>query len=253
MKKLFEYSKQDLTPIDSFDIQKTLNTKVWIKSKDSKEEELVPSIRENLLAIADDYISTLAFELNYTDICLVGSLANYNYSEYSDFDLHIIADYKKINSDITLVEAYLDLHKKNWNDKYNIKILGYDVELYVQNSTEEFHSNGIYSISKNEWVKYPSKINFTIDKKEIEKKAIDIMEDVDDISKQLNQEPDYDDIENNVKKVWKKIKKYRKDGLDTKEEEYSIGNLVFKFLRRNGYIGKIIDIKKQLKEQKYGG
>lgn len=249
MRKILEYKKSDLKPIKSFEIKDELNPEVWDKNKSSKET-LNKEIRETLLEIADDYMSTLAFEIEYDDIYLVGSLANYNYSEYSDFDLHILADYKKINSDVKLVEAYLDLHKKSWNDKYDIKIKGYDVELYVQDTSETFHSNGIYSILNDKWIKYPSKINMKIDKEEIEKKSIDIMEIVDDLEKQLKN-GNLDEVHAKVGKVWDRIKKYRSEGLETDAEELSVGNLVFKMLRRNGYIGKIIDIKKRIKEAQY--
>ena len=43
--------------------------------------------------------------------------------------------------------------------------------------------------------------------------------------------------------MWDKIKNYRKSGLESEGGEFSIGNLVFKLLRRNGYIEKMIELK----------
>ena len=54
----------------------------------------------------------------------------------------------------------------------------------------------------------------------------------------------------NLKKVWKKIKEGRKAGLE-KEGEFSIENLVFKLLRRNGYIQKIMDIRRKAYDKQF--
>ncbi|MFN7093959.1 MAG: hypothetical protein ACK4M7_01210, partial [Burkholderiales bacterium] len=44
---------------------------------------------------------------------LTGSLANYNYSDESDLDVHILMDYSQIADDQELVRDYLN--KKNSN------------------------------------------------------------------------------------------------------------------------------------------
>ena len=48
-----------------------------------------------------------------------------------------------------------------------------------------------------------------------------------------------------INKIRKKLKRFRSTGLE-EYGEYSYENLVFKFLRRNGYIGKLLDAKNQL-------
>ena len=48
-----------------------------------------------------------------------------------------------------------------------------------------------------------------------------------------------------IDEIKKKLKKYRGAGLKDKGE-YSYENLAFKFLRRNGYLGKLNDIKNKL-------
>ena len=48
-----------------------------------------------------------------------------------------------------------------------------------------------------------------------------------------------------IDKLKDKIKKYRSCGLE-RGGEYSNENLVFKFLRRNGYIQKLFDNKNEL-------
>ena len=52
-----------------------------------------------------------------------------------------------------------------------------------------------------------------------------------------------------IKKFKDKLKKYRTSGLETKGE-YSIENIVFKILRRNGYIQKLFDFENNLADKK---
>ena len=52
-----------------------------------------------------------------------------------------------------------------------------------------------------------------------------------------------------IKTVKDKLKKFRQNGLD-KGGEFSYENLAFKLLRRNGYIGKLLDIQTQDTDKK---
>ena len=53
----------------------------------------------------DDHVSAEMIE----DIQLTGSLANYNYSDHSDLDVHILLDFADINEDEAIVKRALDL------------------------------------------------------------------------------------------------------------------------------------------------
>jgi flagellin-specific chaperone FliS len=70
------------------------------------------------------------------------------------------------------------------------------------------------------------------------------MDKVDGIEERLDEEK-YEAVEEALSKVWKKIKELRKSGLDSESGELSIGNLVFKLLRRNGYIQKAMDMRRK--------
>lgn len=246
IKKIYEFIEQDLDPTESFEVNDTLNTDVWDGFKINKE------VRERLLEIANEFINTIYGDFKIHDIVLIGSLAGYNWSKYSDFDIHIVVDYTDINNDFGLVEEYVDLLGKKWNKSYDISIYGYDVELYVEDKHfSRDHINGLYSILKNKWVIRPiSNKNQTVDTKLIEKKAINLMDQIDDIDLKSSK-IDYEELKDESDRIWDKIKKARKDGIDSPEGEYAVGNLVFKYLRRNGYIGKVIEIKKKLVENKF--
>lgn len=246
-KYIIEFKEEDLKPTDSFIIKDDLNPEVWDDFKMKKD------IRERLLEISNEFLDSLYGDFTVYDIILVGSLSSYNWSKYSDFDLHIQIDYKDINDDIELVSNYLELFGKRFSKDYDITIYGYDVELYVEDkhNTDRSHINGIYSIMKDKWVKRPSPItDHEVDTELVENKAIVLMNMVDDLESDFDK-MNYTDRKDEIDRVWGKIKKSRRDGINSPDGEFSIGNLVFKYLRRNEYISKVIELKKKLVEEKY--
>ena len=94
-------------------------------------------IRKNLLKIAEDFYSSLDVDAEIYDVILTGSLSNYNYSRYSDYDLHILIDFKDINDDVDLVKKFVDMSRKIWNEEHDIKLKGFEVEVYIQEKNEE--------------------------------------------------------------------------------------------------------------------
>ncbi len=248
--KYFEFVQADLEPIKSFYIKDELNPKIWNKFEINKE------IRIKLLKIGEDFYSELELNADVLDIVLVGSLCNYNWSEkYSDFDLHVIIKYSDIDDNLELVEKYCDYAKKIWNVQHEIQIEKYDVEIMLQdiNSLKEGIETdkigGAYSILKDKWVKMPKKVDFIPDEKGIQEKAKTIMSKIDDIED--SSEDSYDALKEKIKKVWTKVKDCRKSGLDSEGGEFSTGNLVFKLLRRNGYIGKVMKLKRDAYDKQF--
>jgi hypothetical protein len=60
---------------------------------------------------------------------------------------------------------------------------------------------------------------------------------------------DLEDAVETIKKYREKLRKYRACGLK-KEGEFSYENLVFKYLRRNGYISKLENFKNKIADKK---
>ena len=230
--------------LDSFSVQQTLNPKVWENSDDVSKSTMVPKVRKALLKIAEEFIDDLGDDVFVEDIYLMGSLANYNWSEYSDFDLHVIVDFERYEDQEELYKELFDLKKKLFNDKHNIKIFGYDVELYAQGVSDESHSDGVYSVMNNEWIHRPTKTHNNIDMSVLKTKIkswTDKIEDaIEDAKSEGNAEP--------LKKLKDKLKDYRQSGLN-KDGEFSYENLVFKYLRRSGHIGKLFDEKNKIKDK----
>jgi predicted nucleotidyltransferase len=248
--KFFEYKGERLPakfkPIKSFYLKDELNPKIW-----NEDFELNSDVRENLLKLADDYIDHLKLDdIKIDDIIFTGSLANYNYSNYSDFDVHIVFDFAQVNKDVDLVEKFLDASEKLWKEHHDILILGYEIELYCQNSTAVHTSSGQFSLLKNKWLVKPTRENFVPDEKLIKRKAQVIMSKIDDLKIDYENNFSYDEISESLKKIWKKIKQNRRKGIET-EGEFSIENLVFKLLRRNGYIGKLIELRTKVYDKQF--
>ncbi len=236
--------------IDSFSVRDSLNPKVWENPKDPNKATMVSKVREALLRIAEEFIDYLGEDIFVDDIVLTGSLANFNWSEYSDFDLHIHIDLKQFGKDSDLYKELFDLKKFIFNERHNIKIYGYDVELYSQDVEEPHVASGVYSVMDDEWLTKPKKVNFELDKKVLTDKIKCWTEKIDKAVDSESSEDDIDVLEN----LRKKLKEYRKSGLD-KEGELSYENLVFKFLRRSGHIQKLFDsahraVDKQLSVEK---
>ena len=223
--------------LSGFQMQERLNPKVW------DGEELKPEIRKNLLKIADDYFESLEIPgVDIEDVTFTGSLANYNWSQYSDIDLHILIDYKEVPVEESLVQDFLRTKSSSWNQNHDVKIYGYDVELYVQDVSEEHVSSGVYSILKNKWLVKPEKKPIKIDNINVKLKSNRIMDDIDDLYDEMKKEKNYEEIVSKADKIKDKIKKMRQAGLD-KAGEFSVENMVFKVLRRNGMLDRLSDIK----------
>lgn len=229
--------------LKSFLIKNHLCPEIFEKSKNTYN--LKNKIKNALLKISDDFVESCNVEFEVKDIILTGSLANYNWSKYSDVDLHILIDYDEIDEEKNVMQELFDAKKNVWNENHDVKIKGFDVEIYVQDANEQHTSSGIYSVLNDEWIIEPKQENPMIDKKKIMHKANEYMNKIDKLQKLHKKEDVYEKIE----KLRGKIKKLRQTGLD-KEGEFSYENLTFKLLRRNGYIEKLMNLRKQISDRK---
>lgn len=218
--------------LDSFTIKSTLNPKVWENPEEPNDAVMIPKVRQALLKIAEKFIDFLGEDVFVEDIVLTGSLANFNWSEFSDFDLHILVDLQQYEKEADLYKELYNLKKQVFNEKHDIKIFGYDVELYAQDVDELHVSSGLYSVMNNEWLSKPKKLKAEIDEDILKNKISNWTEKIDKAVKEEKIET--------IEKLKDKLKEYRQCGLE-KEGELSYENLVFKYLRRSGHIEKLFD------------
>lgn len=244
---LNETSGEDID-LSSFNIKTALNPKFW------KDGRLDSRIRMKLLDIADDFIEFLGVDwVKPDDVIMTGSLANYNWNKkFSDIDLHILIDYSKVDKRTDFVDNYFYSQKKLWNDEHkDLKIFGFPVELYVQDTNEKHSSTGVYSLDKDKWIVEPEREKLSsakINKSLIKNRVAEYIDKIDElltIYKTADDDYKVRKVSEKAEKLFDEIKADRKKGLEKTDNEISNGNLIFKCLRRLGYIEKLLDLKSE--------
>ena len=216
---------------DSFKSQSTLEPKMF------KDESMDPVVREKLLKIAYDFLDSVDLKIKLKDILLTGSLASYNWSDYSDIDLHILVDFEKIDTDQDLVKSLTKALSSNWNLKHDIEIHGYDVEMNFEDSNNPAKTVGVYSVLNDKWKEEPTKDPGKYDVKNVEKKAESVVEMIDQVEDAMD-EGDFLEAYEMGQRVKKKVRKMRQSGLE-QVGVFSIQNLAFKALRRAKQIERL--------------
>jgi hypothetical protein len=218
---------------DAVKFHTDLNPRLW------ERDQMRPEVREALLRIADDFREFLGIDdLAVEDITVSGSNAAYSYTPHSDIDLHLIVDFSKLNPDQVYQELF-NAKKYQYNDQHDIKVRGYDVELYVQDSNTPVRSLGEYSIVKDDWTRIPVKRRGNLDEKSTKAKY-EKLRDLIELALRSN---DLDKIKN----ITDTIKKYRQAGLD-QGGEFGPENLAFKMLRTQGLIKRLWDHRGSLED-----
>ena len=211
--------------LEDFQLHETLNPKLW------KDNKLIPEVRQKLLEISENFEQYVEIPMHIVDVVLVGSNASYNYTQYSDIDVHLI-----VNTDLTedvpedIQTLVFNLKKTSFNKEFDIKIKGIPVELYVEDLHSSVQSNGIYSIRRNKWVKEPQPI--TIEKRDLTQELYAWTE---RINAAITSK-DYEQITN----VLDALYLMRKNSISI-EGEYGKGNEIFKTLRDRGLLSKLKD------------
>jgi len=216
--------------LNSFKIKDNLNQDIW------SEDKLNPKIKKKLINIAKDFLKDIELPkgIKINDIIFTGSLANYNWSKFSDIDLHIVIDFKQFEADEKMVEDYFYAQKSIWNQEHDITVFDYPVELYVQDVNHELVANAVYSVLRDKWLKKPKREEFDVDRKAIKDSAEKYIHYLKDI-RQDYKDKHYQKVIDKVTKLKNKIKNMRKAGLES-GGEYSHENLVFKVLRRTQFM-----------------
>ena len=195
--------------MNSFTIKDKLNPEIWIGNK------LEPRIRLKLIKIAKDFLKDL--ELPKTiiirDIIFTGSLVNFNWSKYSDIDLHVVLDFNQFDIDPKMASKFFTAQKNIWNEEHDITVFDYPVELYVQDKNEKHTATAIFSILKNKWLLKPKHESFQIDKSAIKTKANKFIYLLKDI-RQDYKDKAYQTVVDKVTKLKAKIKQMRMAGLE---------------------------------------
>lgn len=204
----------------------TLNPKIW-----TSDNKLKPFVRSKLEEIVEEFINYVDLNVRIIDAHVVGSNASYNYSPYSDLDLHIVINYDEFDASSEIVDMLMWAEKARFNEQYDLTICGIKVEVYVEDVRSNTVSNGIYSLNLDDWIKEPVKEDVAVDDA-----AIDDL-----VQNQLIPEAEAALRTPNVEELQFQIDNLyllRKNGLAT-NGEFSVGNLAFKDMRNLGYLDRL--------------
>ena len=212
----------------SKNLNKVLCPDIW------QNDVLKPEVAKKLNLVADIFQQTLALPFERKDLVLVGSMASHNYGKFSDIDLHLVTDFSKYNTDERLLADYFKSKRDMFNYTNSFMMYGHPVEVSVEDVARKARSQGRYSIMSGQWLKKPLyDENFVIP-------------DVSNSERYLNLKKSLDEClaNNDFKKItplFQEIYKLREAGLST-GGELSQENLIFRRLRNEGYLKKLIDL-----------
>lgn len=210
---------------EEFSIHDTLNPKLW----DVNTNTLLPEVREKIVEIVAAFEQYIRVPIQILDIQLVGSNVSYNYTDKSDLDVHIMANFEIFEREEAILKAYYDVKKTQFNKETDIKIHGVEIEIYVQDVRSVTVTNGIYSVCDNKWIKEPKPIK-SVTKKNTE---TEVGKWANKISQVLSKN-DYDEINRTLSALY--LMRTNSIAIDG---EFGKGNQIFKDLRNLGYIQKL--------------
>jgi len=222
----------------SLEYHDTLNSKLWDGDK------LKPEVRTALLKFADAWISFANIKPSLIqDIVMTGGNTNYNYTSKSDIDVHVIVDRNKLGNDRAMVDDYLQSKKVLWTLTHDIKVYGYPLEPYAQDPGETFPSEqGSYSLKNNQWLQQPKHGDYDFANDSNLKKKVQYYKHlIDYMIKSKMSTDEFDDLS-------KKLRTMRGASIQ-KGGEFSFENLLFKELRNQGYLDKMDQYQKSVRDK----
>ena len=206
-------------------------------------DSLRPEVNEALMKFAEAFAAYVDLdERAIVDVLLLGGNAGYNYTQYSDLDVHIVVDPKFIpDCEPDLLDQYYMDKKTLWELTHNITIYGVKAEPYIERpKVTRKKSQGVYSLMKKTWIQEPEKVEGEVEEKEIEKKVNNFKTKIDAFIKNENVD--------GLRELVKKLRDSRSVSLQ-KYGEYGFENMVFKELRNQGYIDKVRTVVVNLKSK----
>lgn len=205
-----------------------LNPKLW------DGDTLKTEVRSKLLVIAHTWAAFAKIKPDaIVDIILVGGNANYNYTDFSDIDLHLVIDTNKM-PDCKLLDEYLKDKKQLWGIIHDIKIYGHDVELYAQDKSVAYTmGQGVYSIKNDNWLVHPKKVSPKLGDPAIKSKVEQYKQKINTLIDSNADDAAFDSLK-------EKFREMRTAGLK-RAGEFSTENLVFKELRNQGDLERMIN------------
>lgn len=215
-----------------------LNPSFW-----DDKQRIKPDVWRALMRIANEWADFANIPKSaIKDIILTGGNANYNYTKFSDLDLHLMVDKDAIKCD-GLLDDYLQSKKQLWALTHDITVKGQPVELYAQDYTDPFKKGqGIYSLEDHKWLQQPTPYKIDRSHPEVVRKVKEWMDIIDNL---IDSKSDDKEAFRNIKN---RLKGMRAGAIE-KGGEYAPENLVFKELRNRGYLDKMTKYLRNLEDE----
>ena len=128
----------------------------------------------------------------------------------------------------------------------DLKIYGFPVEMYVEDVNTGSKSSGVYSLVRNKWLLEPDDMNDEgLNKTYIRNKSAEIINKIDEIEEKISSDIDDNRIHklsDKARRIFEELKELRKKGLESEGQEMSNGNIIWKVIKRAGYVDKLWDI-----------
>ena len=235
MKPFIEYLTEDDLTLEYHD---TLNPKIW------DGEELKPEVQAKLLQIAKKWATFAKIpDFAITDIILVGGNANYNWTKFSDLDLHVVVNREDLADCPDLLDDYLQNKKQLWALVHDITIYGHDVELYAQDKETPYpKKQGVYSVKDKNWSAQPKH-------EAVDFRGPALLAKVKQYTERIDTLISTNAEDESFSKLKEKFKNMRSSGLK-KIGEFSMENLIFKELRNRGVIDKMTQYLQSRQDEK---
>ena len=221
--------------------QPNLNQKIW-----NLNNKLKPEVRQKLLQFAKTWQVFASIPSSaVTDVILTGGNANYNYTPFSDLDVHLLVDRSKLTMFGSTIDDQMQAKKQLWTLTHNITVLGYPLEPYAQDKNSKFpKGQGVYSLKNDKWLQEPvfeTGIDFKNDPR-LKNKVEHYMDLIDAII-------DHNMGQSAIDSIKTKLRTMRNAAI-AKGGEVSFENLVFKELRNQGYLDKLNTYEKTKQDKK---
>ena len=202
-----------------FEPHDQLNPRIW------QGDRLLPDVESALIKIAQDFKRFIDVPFDVVDVRITGGQVSYFYTEHSDLDLHLVANFASVQCDREAAELF-DAKRLLYKERFDITVHGIPVELYVEDLDHPAVSAS-YSISKRTWLTRPQRNLGPFDVDRIEH----LTQVWDTVIRHSLQSKDI----KIARKTLDLLRKFRQMGLKN-QGEYSTANLVYKTLRNSDII-----------------
>ncbi len=220
--------------LDLMENTDSLNPQIF----DIENEKMNMDVRKKFLRLANIFFERLDITDSILDVWLVGELANYNWSIYSDIKIRGVVNLSEIKNNKEIFDKI-----QKWSEEHDIVLMDFSVDLNLDDKkTKEYDGEGVYSIMYDRWLSNPIFLEQKYDTKSVGKYVMGFLKRMKDIIKNSQDA-------NEKKASFEKMFDYANSLKNSKESDDK--KTAFNYLRRNGIIKKAGNVKNNALDYEY--